>query len=320
MHREMPTVTVVVPAYNHEDYVADCIKSILGQDYPDIDLIVINDGSTDSTDLRIREWMKENKCSFRYVSKQNEGLIKTLNLGLGMSKGEYFCECASDDMMLPGSIRKRVEYLQANPVLDCVFADGYLIEGAAKTEKRLFKDNGKTGFRSSEHSIEDILSGRARIFFASGMIKRSVIDALGAFDEAFRYHEDWLLKYQIVIRGRVGYLDEPVMYYRVHSTNTSRGNPLWVREENILALEKLIAAHGEPLRGLLKQYLFREYLKYLKVGRKNRVDRDRLMEELKKAVKIRRYSLRVLCNFISLVFYGGGGSKGEVDVHENETR
>lgn len=299
-----PLVTVIVPAYNHEDYVVECVQSILEQDYPNMDVIVINDGSTDSTDLRIRGWMEKNGKDFRYVSKQNEGLIRTLNLGLKMSKGEYFCECASDDALLPGSIRKRVEYLLANPALDCVFADGYIIEGGAKTEKRLF--DGKIGFRSAEHFIGDLLKGRARIFFASGMIKRSVIDAFGAFDEDFRYYEDRLLKYQIALKPEVGYLDEPVMYYRVHSTNTSKGNPLWVRAEGILAFEKLTGMYGDEFRGIFEPYLFKEYLKYLKVGIENGADRAVLMRELKKALRMRPYSLKALYILISLKLKGRG--------------
>ena len=303
MGRNYPAVTVIVPAYNHQDYVEDCVLSVLEQDYPNIDLVVINDGSTDSTDERVRGLVKKNIRAFRYISKGNEGVVKTLNSGLRLSGGKYFCEVASDDMLLPGSIRKRADYLEKNPQADAVFCDAYLMEGSTKTGELLFGSNKKSGYRSSEHTIKDLLEGSARIFFASGMIKRSAIDRVGAFDEDFRYYEDFF-KYRLVLDCKVDYLDCPVMYYRVHSTNTSRQNPLWVREEKILMLEKLLSG-GESGKNLIKRHLFREYLKYLRVGMESGVERQRLLEESKKAIGIRPYSLSALYLYLSLTLRKG---------------
>src|SRR3990172_250496 len=186
MGKELPFVTVVVPAYNHENYVIDCIESILSQDYPNIDLVVINDGSTDGTDEKIMGLTGQGGRPFRYISKENEGLIKTLNLGLKLARGKYFCELASDDMVLPGSIRKRVEYLEANPRAEAVFADGYFLNASEKTSTRILQGT-VAGYHGPEHTIENLIKGDAIIMFPSGMIKKSTLDALGGFDEDFRY-------------------------------------------------------------------------------------------------------------------------------------
>lgn len=90
MQQDFPLASIVVPAYNHENYVAECLESVLAQDYPNIELIVINDGSTDSTGQRIEEFLKKNGQRFRYVSKPNEGLVKTLNAGIRLSFGKIF--------------------------------------------------------------------------------------------------------------------------------------------------------------------------------------------------------------------------------------
>jgi len=311
MGKGFPFVTVVVPAYNHENYVIDCIESILSQDYPNIDLVVINDGSTDGTDEKIRGLTGQGGRPFRYISKENEGLIKTLNLGLKMSDGKYFCELASDDVLLPGSIKKRVEYLESNPEVDAVFTDAYILDGFQKTGRRYMQSRGRQGYDSKYHTFTDGWKGKTRILFPSGMIKRDVIDRFGAFDEDFRYIEDTLFMNQIVIFCKVGYLDEPLMYYRRHSGHTSRTGRLRQRmmAEGILALEKLIAMYGEPVRGTLEKSLFNRYMRYAGFGIKNGVGSGELSGVLKKALKMRPYSARALYYLILLYLRKDGQNR-----------
>ena len=92
-----PLVTVTIPAYNHESYVQMAIDSVMGQSYENIDLIVIDDGSTDHTAEKIRECCDRYGERIRFVSQKNQGLVRTLNLGIELSKGTYWCQVASDD-------------------------------------------------------------------------------------------------------------------------------------------------------------------------------------------------------------------------------
>lgn len=261
-YKDYPLVSIVVPAYNHESYIANCIHSILEQDYPDMDLIVINDGSTDGTDQRIKEIHAKKPLRFRYISKQNEGLMKTLNLGLKLAQGKYFCELASDDMLLPESIRKRVDFLEINSDIDVVFADAYLLDGDTKTNIRL--GNGKKRYNSKEHSVRDLMEGKARILFPSGMFRKAILDKLGGFDEDFRYYEDIAMEYQLAIHAKIGYLDEPIMYYRRHASNVSLISRFRVRKEKILALKKISHVTDLALDKLIRKTSFREYVKYFK--------------------------------------------------------
>ena len=284
-----PTVSVIVPAYNHEEYITDCIQSILKQDYPYLDLIVINDGSTDKTDLRIKELLKNNPSRLRYVTKENEGLIKTLNLGLKLAQGEFFCELASDDMLLPGSIRNRVSYLEKNPDIDVVFADAYILEGKTRTTVRA--SEGKTRFSSSKHTVVDLLKGNARILFPSGMFRKSSLEKLSGFDEDFRYYEDVAIMYKLALDSRIGYLDEPVMYYRKHWTNISSSNKVLVRREKILAFEKLLSLNKADV-GLTKYFLYREYIKFIKFSIRNNVAKEDVLNVYTKSKKIRTFTVK----------------------------
>ena len=107
----MPLVSVCVPAYNHEKYIAECIQSIIEQDYKNIELIIINDGSKDKTDEVIKSY--EQKCQerfvrFEYRNRGNRGLSETLNEMVDWSHGKYFSAIASDDILLFNKILKEL--------------------------------------------------------------------------------------------------------------------------------------------------------------------------------------------------------------------
>lgn len=100
----MPLVTAVIPVYNHENFVSESIRSILDQNYPKIELIVINDGSKDQSHDVVLSHVEECKSRlvhFEYINRENRGLSATLNQALGMAKGKYFSAMASDDVALP---------------------------------------------------------------------------------------------------------------------------------------------------------------------------------------------------------------------------
>ena len=295
-HPYQPVVSVIIPAYNHENYIRDCIHSVLGQDYQSIDLIVINDGSTDNTDKKIRAILKENPACFRYVSETNKGLIKTLNMGLKMSRGKYFCELASDDILLPGSIRKRIDYLETNPDTDVIFADAYHINNYTKTNIRASKD--KKMYCSSKHNVKDLIDGKARMFFPSGMFRKSILDEFRGFDEDFRFYEDVSMRYQLAIHAKIGYLDEPVMYYRKHQTNTSYTHSLELRKEKILALEKLFSHRDEELDTFVRYELYKEYKRFVRFSLGHPVDREKLAKAYKKMIRIFPFAVKLRCYMI----------------------
>ena len=290
-----PLVSIIVPVYNHQKYVSECLTSILEQDYPCIELIVINDGSTDESDTIIREYHDSHSKQFTYISKKNEGLIRTLNIGLDRSNGEYFCELASDDILLPGSIRKRVEFLGAHPDVGAVFADNYLIKDGIKTTDKFYGGyKSGTGFRSRIHGVTDLLKKKARYHIPTGMFRTEVLKGLGGFDEDFRDFEDISIRYRLPLYTNIEFMDEPVMYYRIHTGNVSKTNSLTALRENILALEKLLYIIDSPdLICFVQDKLARQYLKYLKKDKRIVTDKDEILRALKKAVSLRPRSLKV---------------------------
>lgn len=291
-----PPVSVVVPVYNHEGYIEECVRSVLDQEYPHLELIIINDGSTDRTDQKLRSMLEGSHAQFRYILKDNEGLIKTLNRGLRLAQGHYFCELASDDLLLPGSISKRVAHLEEKPDIDVVFADALLLNERGGSSGRLMES--REGFRSSRHAVQDMVEGKATIFFPSGMFRTSFLQRLGGFDEQFRDYEDLAMKFQLALCANVDYLDEPVMYHRRHGSNTSSTHKLSLRQEKILALEKLLCLSRNDKR-TVKRVLSKEYVKLIRLLLTRRPSsRIATRDTIIKAFKIYPFNVKLWYYFV----------------------
>ena len=288
-------VTIVVPVYNHEHYVIECIESILTQDYPSIELVVINDGSPDSSDRVIRDYLKNHPDAFTYISKENEGLVKTLNLGLSVASGEYFCELASDDLLVPGSIKKRVEFMQAQPQLDAMFADNCLLKDGKATNERFYGGyKTGTGFDSSKHTIADLLTKKARYHIPTGLFKTQQFRNFGGFDPDFRFFEDISIRYLFPLQAKIGFLDEAVIYYRIHEGNISKTQRLVALNEKILGLEKLVdRLTDEPYATLARDTLFRSYLRLARTLLSETGDKRHASETIDKAAAIKPFSPKV---------------------------
>ena len=132
-HRNLPRVTIVTPAYNQADYLSETIDSVLAQDYPNIEYIVIDDGSTDNT----REVLEQYEGRIRWESQANIGQAATLNKGWEMGSGEIFGYLSSDDLLKPHAISESVSFMLKNPEAILVYPDYDLIDATGKFIRRI---------------------------------------------------------------------------------------------------------------------------------------------------------------------------------------
>src|SRR5262245_55615438 len=109
-----PKVSVIIASYNGERFVAETVASVLGQTWRDPELVVIDDGSTDSTRGILRE-IAGGDPRMRVIEKDNEGLIATLNRGIAEARGTYIARLDHDDIALPSRIERQAQFLDANP-------------------------------------------------------------------------------------------------------------------------------------------------------------------------------------------------------------
>src|SRR5258708_16196438 len=123
--RDLPTVTIVTPAYNQADFLRDTVESVLSQDYPNIEYVVLDDGSTDDTPKILADYGDQ----FIWESQKNMGQTPTINKGWGQTHGEIITWLNSDDTFYdPTCVRRAVEYLIDHPETGIVFGDSMYTE------------------------------------------------------------------------------------------------------------------------------------------------------------------------------------------------
>lgn len=166
-------VSLIIPCYNSELYIERCINSVLNQTYKNLELILINDGSTDGTDAKInqmKDMIENNTERFLYIKQTNQGVGAAANVVFGCATGKYLMLLDSDDMLLPDSIKKSVEFLEANLSYAVVRTNGYYVpENNLDEGKRLLEVNPE--MKIKEDIFEEVFCGRTYVWPGTYMIR-----------------------------------------------------------------------------------------------------------------------------------------------------
>jgi len=201
-------VSVVVPCYNHAQFLEEALNSVLEQTYDNWECIIVNDGSPDNTETIAKDWC-EKDSRFKYFYKENGGLSSARNFGIENSKGEYILTLDSDDKFEKTFISKAVAILDENEKIGIVSCWGYRFVGNEILD--LFKPEGK--------NLNDFLFKNAAIG-NSLFRKKCWLDVKG-FDEAMKKgYEDWEFYIRVSREGwETKILEEPLFYYRQHKVS-----------------------------------------------------------------------------------------------------
>jgi len=168
-----PLVSVIIAAYNHGPYIEDCINSVMQQTYPNIELLVVDDGSEDDTSERIRGLQAQHGFDFR--AQENQGLARTLNDCIARSHGSLIAPFGSDDIMLPERIQIQVDYMADKPEVGIC---GGNIQIIGPSGDLLPKSDRKRGFRRLD--FEDVFASDKRGAPAPTMLfRREALEAVG---------------------------------------------------------------------------------------------------------------------------------------------
>jgi len=214
MPQTHPLVSVVVTCYNHEDYIQECLLSILKQTYTNIELIVIDDGSKDKSLEVIKKL--QNEYTFTYKHQENQGVCAALNHGLSLASGKYICCCDSDDKFASTKIEEQVLFLENNLKYKLCYTNKIFFNNSGDYVR---EDPGK---RRSGWLFEPILLGEFSMPFSSHMLYREVYDQIGLFDTDLKI-QDWDMFLRITKVFEVGFLNKDLLYYRRHDSNLHAG-------------------------------------------------------------------------------------------------
>jgi glycosyltransferase involved in cell wall biosynthesis len=184
----IPSVSIVMPSYNHAAYVAEAIRSVLDQSHGDLEIVITDDGSRDGTPDVIRR-IDDSRISLE-VFDRNQGAAAAMNASIRRSRGEFICMLASDDCFLPGKLEIQVKFLRANPEVAAVFAmPRFIDQRGAPLADSFNGDVFQAPFAKNLRTRPDWL----RHFFYEGnclchpasMVRRAVYDRIGLFDRRF---------------------------------------------------------------------------------------------------------------------------------------
>ena len=218
-------VSVLIPVYNHEKYIEECLDSIKSQDYSNVEIIIINDGSTDNSDQVIKSWINKNashRLNIQYFSHENVGITKTLNMLVKLSNGYYIALCASDDVLLVNSLSVRIEFLEKYTNYCAVISDALLIDDNStlvshSAMTKLYKAN----FSKIKADIVHELVLRWCVIGPTFLTKKIVYSDIGSYNEDINIEDrDFFLR--LLANKNLGFVPMALSKYRVHNKNTSR--------------------------------------------------------------------------------------------------
>ncbi len=238
-----PLVSVLIPAYNHERYVQETIRSIIAQSYSPIELIVLDDGSRDSTFHKIKELQVE--CEKRFArtlfqTQANAGTCVTLNRLIAEARGEFIYLIASDDISAPHAIEKELNFLIQHPDYVLAVGDNVLINSDSQrigcnnlqesTTPELAQYKTFADFLQQNSPVDsfnsELFGSYATLcqwnYIPNGyLVRKSAIDKVGGFTPLAPL-EDWYLMLQLAKLGKMKFLNEELFFYRWHDGNTAK--------------------------------------------------------------------------------------------------
>lgn len=226
-----PLVTIVIPAYNASNFLAEAIDSALAQTYPNVEIIVVNDGSRDDGATRAIALSYGDKI--RYFEKSNGGSSSALNMGIANMTGEWFSWLSHDDLYTPAKLETQIRYIREKQIPEeelwrhIFFSDSDLIDGNGNTIRScdLREARRTAAFVDSLTSNAPLIAEPTHYLFhgCSCLVHRKAFEEVGAFDEKLRLLNDldiWFRLY--AAEYRVHFIPEPLVKGRVHGAQVSK--------------------------------------------------------------------------------------------------
>jgi len=213
LDKSPPLVSIIVSCYNHENYIEECILSIINQSYDNIELIVIDDGSSDNSATLLEQLQQEH--GFYFEKQKNQGLTKTLNKAIVIAKGKYIAPLGSDDLILPNKTAIQVDYLEKRKDIAVVGGNITCIgeHGQVKQKQR------HKGYREVDF---DTIFKQPKLIPAapSVMIRADALKEIGGYNTECNL-EDLYLWLTITRAGyKITVLEDIVAHYREHDYNS----------------------------------------------------------------------------------------------------
>ncbi|AIY90175.1 glycosyltransferase [Geoglobus acetivorans] len=271
-----PTVSIIMPSYNHGRFIHEAIKSVLNQTFDDLELIIIDDGSTDNSRDIIQRFAELDSRVIPLFHEKNMGIARTVNDGLDAAKGEFVAFTQSDDVWISNKLETQLEILARDEDL-VVWSEGEIVDAEGNSTGQTFTEmHNATNRKKSGYIFYELLKGNF-VYGSSRILKRKNIGKL-RFDESLRYLNDYKFEVELAFRYDYYFIKRPLAKYRIHGKNTILADkPGWLldtirvnryfldhygsrisRELRTLLYYKIAAAYGQlGNKKVATQYLYK---------------------------------------------------------------
>lgn len=252
----MPKVSVIIPSYNHEKYIAGAIHSVLAQSYQDFEIVITDDGSSDNSIAEIRKF-EDSRISL-FVFKENKGACVAMNNCIRNATGEYIAVLNSDDAFLPTKLEKQVKFLDEHPQIKAVFGYAHIIDenGDDFTDDRhfyynIFKQPNRTRFEWLNHFF---YKGNC-LCHPSALIRRKCYEDIGYYDPRLSQLPDFDFWIRICMKYEIHVMPEELINFRIRKNNAN------ISAQGTNTLARYNFEHLQVLKNFLKIKTHEEFLK-----------------------------------------------------------
>lgn len=215
--RASPRVSVVIPAYNRARYIRETVDSVLAQTWPEVELIVTDDGSTDGTWEILQAYERDGKLRLlTHPGRENRGQSAALNRAIDQATGAYLAILDSDDVFEPDKFEVLVPFLEAHPEYGLAYSNGIAIDG----EGRYLYDVMPPDHEET-NDPDRMLLDCYFLLPQNAVVRRQVFDRAGRFEEAFRSAQDHDMLIRIMEITQAAYLPQKLFRYRRHGDSIS---------------------------------------------------------------------------------------------------
>lgn len=208
----MPKVSVIMAVKNGERFLREAVESILVQTFTDFEFIIIDDGSADKTADMLKAFSYKDPRVKIITNAHNVGLTKSLNIGLRVARGEYIARMDADDVAMPERFEKQVKFLDEHADIGVVGAWAKVVDDSGVEVDRF-------DWETDARIVKKNLIKWNNIIHSLAMMRRSVIDKVGGYDESFQYAQDYDLWLRIAVANKLCNLPEFLLYYRMSNVS-----------------------------------------------------------------------------------------------------
>lgn len=282
---DRPEISVIIPAYNSADYTVETVESVLAQTYGDLEVIVVDDGSTDNT----RQALGPYYDRIEYVFKKNGGACSARNLGIRRARGEFIACLDCDDLWLPDKLEHSLPVLEAESKMGFVFTPCYTINATGEV-------TGEVRYTFDLDQAYLNLLMENFVPAPTVIMRSSCLEQVGLFDESIFIPADWDMWLRLAHRFVVGYVDRPLSKYRLASNYTLRNVEQLVQESKYV-LEKQFRIAQELSAQNRSRSMSALLFVHSQLYRRN-ADMKRARENLLRAIKYNPLNWRLYFCFI----------------------